>query len=193
MEYKRNIKFRLIDSFRFMAASLGKLSSYLRPNQLLNLKSNMTNCDDNQLILTYRKGVFPYDYLDSWSKYHETSLPPKEQFYSKLVESHISDNDYKHAQNVWKVFKIQNLGQYSDLYLKIDVLLLADVFENFRDTCHNIYKLDPAHYFTAPALSWDVMLIYTQIRIELMTDIDMILFVERGIRGGIQSMLNASC
>lgn len=101
-----------------MASSLEKLSSYLHPDQLLNLKSQMISYNTNeQLKLASRKGVFPYDYIDSWSKYDEESLPAQDAFYSKLVDSHISDADYYHAKQVWEAFGIQNLGQYSD-YLK---------------------------------------------------------------------------
>lgn len=185
--FGENIQFRFIDSFRFLASSLSKLASYLPYESLLHTRFEMAinSCSEQQIKLACRKGVFPYDYVDCWSRYNDLQLPPKNKFYSKLVDSNISDNDYEHAQAVWKDYKIQNLGEYSDLYLKIDVLLLVDVFENFRNTCHQIYKLDPAHYFTAPALSWDAMLKYTEVKLELLTDVDKLLFVEKGLRGGI--------
>lgn len=103
----------------------------------------------------------------------EEKLPTQEQFYSQLIESNISDEDYAHARNVWEAFDLKTLGEYSDLYMQTDILLLADVFENFRETCYTIYGLDPAHYLTAPSLSFDAMLKYTKIEIELLTDIDM--------------------
>lgn len=105
--------------------------------------------------------------------------------WTQLIDSPISDDDYNFAKEVWQKFNIKNLGEYSDLYLKTDVLLLADVFENFRVTCRDIYKLDPANYYTAPGLSFDAMLRYTKVQLELLTDVDMLMFVERGIRGGI--------
>lgn len=184
-DFKQQIKFRFIDSFRFMASSLDYLSSLLPSN-----RKKILQCESEQLTATQReflerKGVFCYDYVDSWEKLNETSLPPREEFYSKLTESDVSDSDYEFACNVWKEFNISTLGEYSDLYLKTDVLLLADIFENFRDTCYSIYKLDPANYYTAPGLSFDAMLKYTNVEIELFTDIDMLLFIERGIRGGI--------
>ena len=97
----------------------------------------------------------------------------------------ISQDEYQHAQEGWKAFKFQNLGQYHDLYLKTDPLLLADVFENFRETCFHHYGLDPCHYMTSPGVAWDAMLKMTEINLELISDIDMQLFIEKGLRGGI--------
>ena len=91
---------------------------------------------------------------------------------------------YRHAKQIWAEFNIKTLGEYSDLYLKTDVLLLSDVFENFRTNCIEAYGLDPAHYYTLPGLSWDAMLKYTGVKLELLTDIDKVLFIERGVRGG---------
>ena len=136
-----------------------------------------------------KKGVYPYDYMDSFDKFSE-KLPTKGEFYSILNNEHISDEDYKHAQDVWNEFSLKNMGEYHDLYLKSDVLLLADVFENFRKTCLEYYKLDPCHYFTSPGLSWDAMLKMTKIKLELMTDIDMFQFIEKGLRGGISYIAN---
>lgn len=179
------IKFRFIDSFRFMPSSLDYLASLVSSEKKKITHMEMGNYNENQIKLLEKKGVFCYDYIDSWSKLDDYSLPNKNSFYSKLQESHISDEDYEHACLVWDAFDIKSLGEYSDLYMQTDILLLADVFENFRRTCHEIYGLDPAHYMTAPSLSFDAMLKYTKIDIELLTDVDMLLFVERGIRGGI--------
>ena len=92
--------------------------------------------------------------MDSWNRFKEESLPDKEYFYSELNKEHITDEDYAHAQKVWNTFNIKNLGEYHDLYVQSDTALLADVFENFRDKCIEIYDLDPAHFLTAPALAW---------------------------------------
>ena len=98
-----------------------------------------------------QKGVYPYDFMDSFEKLDLTELPTKEQFYSTLNDQNITNDEYNHATKVWKTFNLKNMGEYHDLYLKSDVLLLADVFENFRKTCLQYYKLDPCHYFT---FSW---------------------------------------
>ena len=119
----------------------------------------------------------------------ETKLPAKEQFYSILNDEHITSHAYEHAQNVWNTFNIQSLGEYHDLYLKCDVLLFADVFENFRKTCLQ-YKLDPCHYFTSPGLAWDTMLKMTSVKLELMYDVDMYQFIEKGMRVGISYIAN---
>ncbi|BFZ23189.1 hypothetical protein BsWGS_26228 [Bradybaena similaris] len=135
--------------------------------------------------LLLRKGVYPYEYVDSHDRFDETQLPPKEAFYSKLTREGISDSDYAHAQKVWKAFDCKTLGDYHDVYLKTDILLLADIFETFRNTSMRNYGLDPAHYFTLPGLSWDALLKKTKVELELLTDLDMHLFFERGKRGGL--------
>ena len=176
-----------IDSFQFMSSSLEKLVSNL-PKETLKYTSQRFKGDKFDLMI--RKGVYPYDYMDSFDKFEDTVLPTKDQFYSLLNDEHISDEDYQHAKNVWKMFSMKNMGDYHDLYLQSDILLLADVFENFRKTCLEYYKLDPCHYFTSPGLSWDAMLKMTDIKLELMTDIDMFQFIEKGLRGGISYIAN---
>ena len=121
----------------------------------------------------------------SWDKLKESQLPPIEAFYSNLNMSNISEDDYQHAQRVWNEFNINNLGEYHDLYLQTDVILLANVFEAFRDTCLKHYKLDPVHFYTSSGLAWKACLWKTPVRLELLTDPDMLLMFERGIRGGI--------
>ena len=143
------------------------------------------NNDLNKFILLLRKGVYPYEYMDSWEKFNETSLPSKEDFYSNLNMEDIDDIDYRHGNNVFKGFKYENLGDYHDLYVQSDTLLLADVFNNFRDMCIKEYELDPAHFLSLPGLAWQACLKKTNIELELLTDYDMLLMVEEGIRGGI--------
>ena len=132
-----------------------------------------------------RKGVYPYEYVDSWEKFTETSLPSKKEFYSNLNMEDIDEIDYRHGNNVFKSFKLENLGDYQDLYVQSDTLLLAEVFENFRDMCIKVYELDPAHFVLLPGLAWQACLKKTNIELELLTDYDMLLMVEKGIRGGI--------
>ncbi|KAK5648360.1 hypothetical protein RI129_003252 [Pyrocoelia pectoralis] len=182
------IQYRFIESFRFMSSSLDKLSSYLE-----NEKKTITrlNCSsDHEFNLLVRKGVFPYEYVDSWDKLNESILPAKTAFFSHLHNEDVTDEDYMHAVNVWNTFRLETLGQYSDLYLKTDVLLLADVFENFRQTCLSAYQLDPLYYYTAPGLAFDAMLKITQVKLELFTDIDMVMLIETGIRGGVSQCSN---
>ena len=109
----------------------------------------------------------------------------KKAFYSKLNSEDITDKDYAHAQKVWKVFEIKNQGEYHDLYVQCDTLLLADVFENFRDKYIEIYKLDPTHFLSAPGLAWQACLKKTKVKLELLTDLDMLIMVDEGIRGGM--------
>ena len=142
------------------------------------------NNDLNKFILLLRKGVYPYEYMDSWERFNET-LPSKKEFYSNLNMEDIDDIDYRHGNNVFNKFKVENLGDYHDLYVKSDTLLLADVFENFRDMCIKEYEIDPAHFVSLPGLAWQACLKKTNIELELLTDYDMLLMVEKGIRGGI--------
>ena len=144
-----------------------------------------SNNDINKFILLLRIDVCPYEYMDEWEKFNETSLPEKEEFCSILNMTDVTDAAYMHAQRVYKDFEIKNLGEYHDLYLKNYTLLLADVFENFRDMCLKIHHLDPTKFLSALRLAWQAALEETEVKLELLTDIDMLLMVEKGIRGGI--------
>ena len=123
--------------------------------------------------------------MDSWERFSETSLPSKEDFYSNLNMEDVSDIDYRRANNVFKGFKLENLGDYHDLYAQSDTLLLADVFNNFRDMCIEEYEIDPAHFLSLPGLAWQACLKKANIELELLTDYHVLLMVEEGIRGGI--------
>ena len=151
------------------------------------LKNTYSFCNNdlNKFILLLRKGVYPYEYMDSWEKFNEKSLPSKEDFHSNLNMDDINDIDYRHGNNVFKRFELENVGDYHDLYVQSDTQLLADVFENFRDMCIKEYELDPAHVLSLPGLAWQACLKKTNIEFELLTDYDMLLMVEEGIRGGI--------
>ena len=143
------------------------------------------NKDLNKFILLLRKGVYPYEYMDSWETFNETSLPSKEDFNRNLNMENIDDIDYRHGNDVFKRFELENLGQYHDLYVQSDTLLLADTFENFRDMCIKEYELDPAHFLSLPGLAWQACLKKTNIELERLTDYNMLRMVEEGIRGGI--------
>ena len=123
--------------------------------------------------------------MDIWEKFDETTIPPKGIFHSKINEEVTSDVDYPHVKKVWEVFKVKNRGEYHDLYAQSDTLLLADVFQNFRDKCDEIYKLDPVHFVSAPGLAWQTCLKKTKVKLELIKNFDMLMMVENGIRGGI--------
>ena len=139
------------------------------------------NNDLNKFVMLLRKGVYPYEYMDGWNKFNETSTPSKELFYSNLTMENITDI----TNNVFKTFKLNNLGDYHDIYVQSDTLLLADVFENFRKACVETYELDPAHFISLPGLAWQACLKKTGVELELLTDYDMLLMIEEGIRGGI--------
>lgn len=188
---QNQIKLKFIDSMQFMGASLDYLASLIPPEKKQILRSECIKSgfhSDEMFALLNRKGVFPYEYVDKYERLEENALPSKESFYSRLTGSNISEKDYIHAQNVWEKFGIQTLAEYSDLYLKTDVLLLSDIFEIFRNTCIATHSLDPANYFGAPGLSFDSMLRNTGVSIELFTDVDMLMFTEKGIRGGVSQI-----
>ncbi|XP_044588748.1 uncharacterized protein LOC123267925 [Cotesia glomerata] len=183
-----SVSLRFIDSFRFMASSLEKLASYLDDTDKKITQSHYP--DPSKFKLATRKGVFPYEYIDSIERLDEKQLPDQDSFFSKLTNSTISDDDYTFAQVVWNEFNINTLGEYSDLYLKTDVLLLADVFENFRHSCFKTYNLDALHFYTVPGLSNSAMLKHTGVELELLTDPEMLLFIEKGVRGGVSMCAN---
>ena len=143
------------------------------------------NNDINKFIMLLRKSVYPYEYMDGWNKVNEKLIPRKELFYSNLTLENISEVDYMHANNVFKTFELNNLGDYHDLYVISDTLLLADVFENFRNAFLSNYELDPAHFVSLPGLAWQNCLKKTNVELELLTDYDMLLMIEERIRGGI--------
>ena len=176
----KNLCFK--DSFSFLSSSLDKLvklSKYGDASSVSDASASGTNqkkenwqnnfkfskrnpyiSNDEDLDLLTDKGVYPYDYFTTFDKFREKQLPPKKAFFSNLTNEHISDEEYERAKRIWEHFGLVNLGQYHDLYLRTDVLLLTDVFENFRDLCLEYYQLDPAHYFTLPNFAFDAMLLF---------------------------------
>ena len=174
------------DTYQFLGASLATL--------VKNLLSKGTSFFENvqrfipdakKQKLMFQKGIFPYSYIDSLEKLQELSLPPRKAFQSDLTGEHVSEKDYSFAQAVWKDFGCQNLQEYMEIYLLADVLLLADVFENFRKKSYQEYSLDPCHYFSTPHFTLDAFLIHSQVSLELIMDINQYLFLIEGIRGGL--------
>ena len=156
--------------------------------ELLERFANTYKFCDNDLdkyIILLRKGVYPYEYMDGWDKFNENIIPSKDSFDSNLTLENISETDYAHANNVFKKFNINNLGEYHDLYVRSDTLLLADILKNFRQSCLKKYELDPSHFVSLPGLAWQACLKKTNVELELLTDYDMLLMVEEGISGGI--------
>ena len=175
------------DSYQHMAAPLDALvKSALGPpdDPCVNLPL-LREVFGRPVPLLARKGVYPYERMRAWEDFDLPQLPPIEDFYSSLKVEGVKEADYAHAQQVWKEFGCQNMGDYHDLYLKSDVALLADVYESHRELCLETYGLDPAHYITSPGLSWDALLKHTGVELELLTDVNKYLFIEKGLRGGI--------
>ena len=201
----KNIHLRFIDSCRFMVSGLDKLASNLDDDWCKHLREFYKEGEVFRLIR--RKGVYPYEFIDSWKKFEKTILPTKDAFYSRLNIKGVSDQYYKHAQQVLNRITPEHeniiLEDYHDVYLATDALLLADVFKTFWNTCLKHYKLDPAHFYTAPGLAWqallktateycehekrckDCELCPNEFRLGLLTDTDMLLMFEQGIRGKI--------
>ncbi|XP_050440025.1 uncharacterized protein LOC126845412 [Adelges cooleyi] len=172
---------RFLDSYSFQQASLAKLAKTLTRDDFIETEKVFKQNTD----LATRKSVFPYEYIDCVEKLDETKLPDISAFYSKLSNSTISEADYGHAKTMWDTFECKTIGDYSDNYLLVDVMVLVDVFEKFRVECLKNYKLDPAHYYSCPGLSFDAMLRYTGVKLELLTDHDMLLMFQLAIRGGL--------
>ena len=172
------------DSMQFMEGGLAKHAKNLPADKFRQTKALAVESGVD-LDLLKQKGIYPYSWVDSDEKFAIDSLPPQKAFHNDLENEPCSDEDYKHAQAVWEAAKCKNFGDYHDLYLKLDVALLTDVFENFRNTCHATYGLDPAHYFTFPGFAWSAMLKYTKVEVQLLTDPDMYIAMEEAKRGGV--------
>ena len=185
----KNKYFKIVfkDSMKFLKLSVEKLVNNLPQDGFNNLKKYFTT---DKIKLLEQKGFYPYEYMDSIEKLKDTKPPPQQAFYSKLTGKGINNYNYNHVLNVWKTFKMKTLKEYHEVYNITDVLLLADVFENFRDLCLKNYGLDPVYYYTAPGLAWDAMLKMTKINLELLSDVDKLLMIEKGIRGGISIISN---
>lgn len=192
---------QFIDSFKFMNYSLDKLSQNLLKagrDNFTNYNSHFSNNSEELQTLLLQKGTFPYEYFNHPRVFKETSLPPLECFHSKLRDENISHDDYQKAQNVWRVAECKTFQDYHDLYLIVDVMLLADVFENFRTLCLTEDGLDPVNYVSLPGYCMDSAFIYSGTKwdgdslhfpfcVDLFdsTQADMYTFIEDSIRGGV--------
>ena len=179
--FSANNKLSLTDSYQFLSSSLDSLVKNLAKSDFKYLSQEF---DNNALDLLKLKGFYPYEHMSNFEKFKE-QLPSKENFYSLLTGKEISDKEYEHVLKVWNKFEMKTTKDYHDLYLKCDVLVLADVFEKFRNNSLKNYGLCPSHYLSAPALSWDAMLNMTKMELELNPDPNMYIIFEKGRRGGI--------
>jgi hypothetical protein len=175
----KNIVF--IDSVQFMTSSLESLANNLSKDEFHQVGKRWKG---EVFDLVTQKGIFPYEFMTSLEKLKVDKLPCKEDFYLTLYESNVTDEDYERAKKVWSHFNMKTMRDYHNLYLETDVLILADIFESFRKTCMKNYDLDPAHYLSAPGLSWEAFLKRSGKEIELVSDMDMFQFFEKGMRGG---------
>ena len=182
--------FIFIDSYMFLGQSLDSLAGNLRSRGIENFQYTLQTFGKKQIEYVLEKGVMCYNYITSEKVFEEKCLPPKSEFYNILTEKHITDSEYNRARKMWEFFKCINFGEYCDLYLKIDICLLTDVFENFRYVSHKHYGLDPAMYLSLPQYSFDCALKFTKVSIDLLSDIDMYNFFEKAIRGGICMTVN---
>ena len=176
------------DQLIFRCFECKKNDKKLFNKELIKIFANIYDfCNEDIIksILLLEKGVYSYENMDCWERFDEKSFPDKEDFYFGLNTEDITDLDQRHAERVFKKINNKSLGDYHDLYVQSDTLLLADVFENLRNKCIKIYELDPAHFLSAPRLAWQVWLKKTEVKLELLSKNDMLLMVEKGIRGGI--------
>ena len=182
-------QFQFIDSYQFMQESLDNLAKNLSDDEMVHTKDYfMKKYNEEIYNLMRRKGIYPYEWVNNKEKFEGPELPPKEAFYSRLSRTNITNADYDHAKKVWEKCGCKNFGDYHDLYLITDVMLLTDVFETFRNMSMKNYGIDPAYKFSTAGLSWSAMLKSTQVKLELLSDYDMHLMFEKGIRGGISTV-----
>ena len=177
---------RFLDSFQFMSTSLENLVSLLLKSGRHKFTNTVRYLGNHDLV--FAKGVYPYSYMTCPDKFDETKLPPIDAFYDTLNEEPLDSKDYDRAQKTWTHFDMHTLRDYHDHYLLSDVLLLADVFENFRDTILDEHKLDCLHFFTLPFLAWTSALKHTGAKLDLITDPDAYLMIENNMRGGIATI-----
>lgn len=184
----RNRKLVFLDSYRFLGASLDNVSKGLTEDDFKIMKEHF----EDIRLLKYKdsfKGFFPYEYLDSMDRFQETTLPPFEKWFSTLKDEGISEEQQQHVMKIWNTFNCKTFKDYHDIYLKMDVLILADAMETFREFFLKNHNIDPAYCYSAPGLTWQCGLKYTGVKLELLTDKDMLYMFEAQKRGGFSGVL----
>ena len=173
---------------RFLPSTLNNLVNFMNENDFRILDHRFNKSVES--YLHKKKGVYPYTYIDCYQKFEEKQLPlyGPNWFNTLSGKINVSTSDLENANNVWRKFRWENIGDYHDIYLKSDVLLLADIFESFRNLFKEIFDLDPCHYYNSPNISWDAMLKTTGIELDLLSDIDMLLICESAIQRGLNGI-----
>ena len=183
MNFTLNRDIVFIDSMLFMKSSLDKFVKKLSDDDFKYLSEEFSG--QKLELVKKKKRIYPYEYFNSFRKSKESNLPDIDKFFGSLKDCCVSEKEYQRACDAWKRFKIKDLGEYHDLYLKTDVLFLCDVFEKFISVCLKDYGLDLCHYISSPSLSWDAMLKFAGIQLEKINNIDVHLFLEKGKRGDV--------
>lgn len=197
-ERMRNLeinRFKFTDSLSFLQGSLSELVDNLASSgdtfDILTQKNIAKTHHQKKLLL--RKGVFPYDFATSLDKLEATKeIPPRESFFNVLTSKHVTEEDYQHAVTVFKAFDCENMLQYNNLYMELDVCLLADVFSNFRKTMHSKFGLDACHYISIPSFAYSCMLKVTEVTLDYIRDVDIYLFLTQNLKGGLSFIGNRS-
>lgn len=198
----RHIIFK--DSFNFLSTSLEKLCSNLKtkakgeirnlpqvfPHLYRYFKSRFPHLPLSAFNLLSNKSHYPFEHMSSFENFSETSLPSRQSFYSTVSMKTITEEEYEFAQKVWRTFGCRTMRDYHNLYVSCDTFILADVFENFRSMSERIYDLDPVNFSTAPGLSWMAALKHSKVELDILTDIEMALFIDRSLLGGYSAVVN---
>ena len=176
----------LKDSYQFLQASLSELAKNLKTkgNDMFKITAQYIK-DEKKRDMFFQKGIYPYSYMDNIKKLDLSQLPLQENFTNDLTNEAVSDKDYAFAKNVWNTFECKTMKDYMELYLLSDILLLSDIFENFRDNCFRDYELDPVYYFSAPHFTFDAFLRKSRLTLDLISDVNQYLFYSQAIRGGL--------
>lgn len=191
----KNNRLKFLDTFQFLSSSLENLTDNLKSSGINNFQitrkvfqEKYGEIPDRIFAEMIAKSAFPYEFLDSFEKFNHKHFPDRKKFYSSLNFSKIDIEKYNRAKYIYNYFKLSNFGDFTNFYCLLDSCLLADIFTKFRLDSLKIYGLEPLHYYSIPSLSWDAMLKHTKIEIELFSDVDMYLWIEKSLRGGVSQV-----